>query len=304
MLVSTSWLAAHRDDAGLTIVDLRWRPDGSGRERYERGHIPGAVFCDWATDMVDPDHRVAFMLAGPERFARLMERLGIEDDGAVIAYADAQGSGPFRLWLACSTYGHADQVAILDGGLDLWKAQGRPLEVGPPPSAGGGPAPVRASKPWTARTGEALLCDLAAVVSAREGDVAVLDSRPPEQFRGEFVWFETGEVPADADGIAHTPRGDVRAGRVPWARNVPWSALYRPDGRLLLPEDMRTLFAGAGVGPDTRVVTYCGVGISASALTYALRHAGIRDVTLYDGSWEEWGRDARLPVARGQPDPP
>src|SRR5690242_6659674 len=95
VLVSTSWLAAHAGDEGLAVVDLRWRPDGSGRARYERGHIPGAVFCDWATDLVDPDHPVAFMLAGPERFALLMRRLGIDDDSAVVAYAAAKGSGAF-----------------------------------------------------------------------------------------------------------------------------------------------------------------------------------------------------------------
>jgi thiosulfate/3-mercaptopyruvate sulfurtransferase len=290
VLVSTEWLAANLHERGPVVVDLRWRPDGSGRDRYERGHIPGAVFCDWATDLVQPDHPIAFMLAGPERVTALVRRLGIADDTPVVAYSDALGSGPFRLWWACRRYGH-DQARILDGGLDLWMAEGRPLETG---------LPVARAASWSPRPGEPLVCGADDVAAAENADgTVVLDSRPPDQFRGEFVWFETGPIPAGPDGIAHTPRGDIRAGRVPWARSVPWARLYRADHRLLPADELRTLFARAGVTEGTRVLTYCGSGISASALTYALWHAGIGDVALYDASWEEWGRDRSRPVARG-----
>ncbi len=292
MLVDTEWLAEHFEDPALVIVDMCWREDGSARVRYDAGHIPGAVFLDWATDIVDPNGRFAFMLAPPERFAEAMERCGIGDDTAVVAYADAFGSGPFRLWWACGVYGH-DNVSVLDGGLDKWLAEGRPLSAEPA---------RRRAVTWTPVNGPSarLIADATDVVAASDdARAAVLDSRPPEQFRGEAVWFETGAVPAGPNGIARTPRGDVRAGRVPWAANVPATSLYRSNFTMKGPAELCELFAAAGATPEGRVITLCGVGISASAVLFALTRAGFNDASLYDASWEEWGRDPDLPVARG-----
>jgi thiosulfate/3-mercaptopyruvate sulfurtransferase len=138
------------------------------------------------------------------------------------------------------------------------------------------------------------------VLAAGGGEATVvLDSREPAKFRGETVWFETGEIASGADGIAHTPRGDLRAGHVPWARSVPWTELYRSDLTMKSPAELREIFARVGATPDRRVITYCGVGISASALFYALDRAGVADASLYDAGWDEWGRDPELPIARG-----
>src|SRR5947209_3118839 len=104
MLLDTDWLAGHLGNPDVAVVDMRWREDGSARDRYRRGHIPGAVFLDWSTDLVDTGADVAFMLAPPERFARAMEGAGIDDGSHVVAYADAFGSGPYRLWWACRVY--------------------------------------------------------------------------------------------------------------------------------------------------------------------------------------------------------
>jgi len=291
MLVSTAWLAGHLDDPDLVIVDLRWREDGSGRERFDVGHVPGAVFLDWASDIVDPEAPFAFMLAPPERCARAMARCRIGDDSPIVAYADDHGSGAFRLRWACRVYGHED-VRILDGGLDRWVAEGRPLSADPPTQR----AP---SSPWRARSGEPLVASAEDVqAAAGRRDVAVLDSRPAEQYRGAFVWFEAGQVPAGPDGIAHTPRGDLRAGHVPWAASVPAADLYHEDHTMKSPEELRELFARAGAGEISRAITYCGVGVSASALLFALERSGLRDVRLYDASWEEWGRDPARPVIR------
>jgi thiosulfate/3-mercaptopyruvate sulfurtransferase len=290
-LVSVEWLVAHLDDPSIRVVDMRWRGDGTGRSLYEDGHIPGAVYLDWSVDLVDPSHPVAFTLALPDGFAAAMAGAGIGEDTEVVAYADQMGSGPFRLWWASRVYGH-EGVLVLDGGFDRWVAEGRPVSstsVKPP-------VPDR---PWVARPSDGLVARSDSVLRASSADdVVVLDSRPAEQFRGEFVWFETDPVPADADGIAHTPRGDLRAGHVPWARSVPWAKLYRDDLTMKSPEDLRRLFAAAGVADDARCITYCGCGISASALAFALAWAGFDDVALYDASWEEWGRDPTLPVAR------
>jgi thiosulfate/3-mercaptopyruvate sulfurtransferase len=290
MLVEPDWLAAHLDDPDMVVVDMRWREDGSGRTRYEEGHIPGAVFIDWASDLVDPTHPVAFTMASAEQFASVMMRSGIGDGSTVVAYADEMGSGPFRLWLGSRVYGHAD-VRVLDGGFSRWISQALPVSAEiPRPVAG----------TWRPKDGERLLASVDDVeAGAHMPDLIVLDSRPPEQFQGQAVWFETGAIAADADGIARTPRGELRAGRVPWARNVPVATLYRADGTMKAPKELRALFAEVGVGPDTRVITYCGVAISASGLAYGLHRAGVRDVSVYEASWEEWGRDAARPVARG-----
>ena len=296
VLVSTEWLAERLDDPTVAVVDMRWREDGSAAARYEAAHVPGAVRLDWSSDIVEPSERAAFMLARPARFAEAMEARGIGDDTLVVAYADRHGSGPFRLWWAFRMYGH-DTARILDGGLEAWLAEGRPVEPGPPPQpalekAGWTPGPPL--DPAERATAEDVLA-----ARDRTG-IAVIDARLPDQFRGEVVWFETGSIAAGDDGVARTPRGDIRAGRVPWAVNVPWASLYRDDGRLKSPSDLRAVLDAAGVPRDVpRAITYCGVGISASALLFALHQAGVPSVSLYDASWDEWGRLPGAPVARG-----
>ncbi len=289
MLVDTEWLAAHLDEPSVAVVDMRWREDGSAPDLFGGGHIPGAVFIDWASDLVDADEPIAFTLATPDGFRDVMERNGIGDDTFVVVYADEMGSGPFRLWLGSRRYGHHN-VRVLDGGLARWVNEGRPLST-----ERASPRPAT----WTPRAGELVVASAEDVAAARDDPrVVVLDSRPPEQFRGAFVWFETGAVAADDDGIARTPRGDLRAGRIPWAVNVPVARIYREDGTMRSEDELRALFAEAGVRADSRVITYCGVAISASGLAFALRRAGVEDVAVYEASWEEWGRDPARPVAR------
>src|SRR5262245_33489489 len=252
MLVTPTWLAEHLADPGLVVVDMRWDEEGAGRARYGEGHVEGARFLDWATDLVDPDHAVAFMLAPPMRFAAALEQCGISDSTEVVAYADAGHSGPFRLWWGCHAYGHPGQVRILDGGLEAWLADGRPLTTNVPH-----PEPGR----WTPLGTSTVVATKAEVAAAEPGErIVVLDSREPAKFSGEVCWFEPGEIASDTDGIARTPRGELRAGRVPWARSVPWRDLYRDDLTMKSPGELRRLFAAVGATPERRAVTYCGVG--------------------------------------------
>jgi thiosulfate/3-mercaptopyruvate sulfurtransferase len=289
VLVSSDWLADHLDDPDLVVVDMRWRGDGSARLLYEQGHIQGAVYLDWSTDLVDSGGAVAFVLAGPEQFGRVMEARGIGDESRVVAYSDQLGSGPHRLWWACRMHGH-DNVSVLDGGLDKWVAEGRPLTADPS---------IPRSVRWTPRAPLGLVATADEVaVAVQDPETLLLDSRPPEQFRGQFVWFETGPVAAGPDGIARTPRGEFRTGHVPGARNVPAASLFREDLTMKDPADLRKILSSAGVRPESRAITYCGVGVSASALLFAMNLAGLEDVALYDASWEEWGRDPNRPVSR------
>ncbi|HEY7283226.1 MAG TPA: sulfurtransferase [Actinomycetota bacterium] len=294
MLVDGDWLEERLDDPSVVVADMRWRGDGTGRSLWEASRIPGAVHVDWATDIVDPDGEFVFMLAPPAVFSAAMERAGIGDDTVVVAYADEQGSGPYRLWWAFRVFGHEGGVHVLNGEWERWVAEGRPVSAAPP-------TPSRPGAVWTPRPSAVRPATLGDVAEAAgRDDVMVLDSRPPDQFAGRTVWFETGHVPAGADGIAHTARGDLRAGHIPWARSIPAARLYRDDGRFKEPDELRSMFAaaGVGVGDGTSVITQCGVGISASALLYALHRAGIEDARLYDAGWEEWGRRTDLPVDR------
>jgi thiosulfate/3-mercaptopyruvate sulfurtransferase len=290
VLVTSDWLASHLDDPDVVVADMRWRENGGGPALYAQGHVPGAVYVDWSTDLVEPASPVAFTLAGPTRFGRAMEEHGIGDGTTVVAYADKMGSGPFRLWWASRVYGH-DDVRILDGGWDKWVREKRPASAEPV---------ERHRARWTPRPTKGSVATAADVAAAiEEENAVVLDSRAPEQYRGDFVWFETGQVPAGSDGVARTPRGACRAGHVPGAVNVPYASLYRNDLTMKSPQELREVLTDAGVSRPSKAITYCGCGISASALLFALKLAGVEDVSLYDASWEEWGRDPNLPVDRG-----
>ena len=269
-MVDATWLADHIPQ--VVAADVRWRLGGPpGRDAYDAGHLPGAVFVDLDRDLAAPPGPGGrHPLPAPEDFAAAMAGLGVGDDDAVVAYDDAGGSTAARLGWMLDAPGHA--AAVLDGGLAAW---GGPLSTDPvrrPPA-------VFTARPWPAeRLAEAdLVADL-----GRRADAVVLDARAAERYRGDVE-------PVDA-----------RAGHVPGARNAPWPDNLDPaTGRFLPPDRLAERYRALGAGEATEVVAYCGSGVTSCHTVLALRLAGLPPARLFAGSWSAWSADPARPVAVG-----
>lgn len=282
-LVETSWLAEHLDDPQLRIVDMRGyvrtvERDGvqeaeyvGAREDYEQGHIPGAVYIDWSEDITDPNDPVEAQIASPERFAALMERLGIGDDHLVVAY-DAHPASQFatRLWWALNYYGHRD-VVVLNGGLNKWRQENHPLDTAIPTY------PVATFTPVVQTQLRATAEDVLSFIGQQ--DVTLVDARERGQYTGELV------------------RGQGRPGHIPTALSLPREEVIDPDtGTFRSNEELAQVFSSAGVVPEQRVVAYCNGGVAATTLLFSLAMLDYPNLTNYDGSWNEWGKRQDLPT--------
>jgi thiosulfate/3-mercaptopyruvate sulfurtransferase len=266
-LVSAGWLAEHKDEAEVALIDVRWYPDGrSGRDAYEAGHIPGAVWINLDESLAEPPSSAQgrHPLPSPERFAAGMARAGIGDATRVVAYDDSGGMAAGRLVWLLRTLGHP--AALLDGGLQSWTG---PLEIDPAPA---GPADF-APRPWPAER----FASLEEVASVR----VLLDARAPERFRG------------DVEPL------DPRAGHIPGAANAPWPANLDSDGRYHPAATLRARLEAVGAKPGQDVVVYCGSGVTACQTLLALEAAGIGGARLYPGSWSQWCADPDRPAATG-----
>jgi thiosulfate/3-mercaptopyruvate sulfurtransferase len=276
LLVSTEWLAAHLDAPDLRILDASWHMPGEGRDaraEFEAAHIPGARFFD-IDEIADTRSGLPHMAPPVEKFVTRMRAMGVGDGHRVVVY-DSSGifSAP-RVWWTFRLFGKTD-VAVLDGGLPKWRAEGRPLEDG---------VPILRDRHFTARRDASLVRDVTQVAaSAKLGDAQIVDARSRERFRGE--------VPE--------PRPGLRSGHIPGSKNLPWGELLNPDGTMKDEAGLRAAFAAAGVDVARPVITTCGSGISAAILSLALERLGNRSHSLYDGSWAEWGAYADLKVDAG-----
>jgi thiosulfate/3-mercaptopyruvate sulfurtransferase len=286
-LVQTGWLAEHLEDPDLRVVDIRGyvkkRDLGNGRQEaeylaardgYDEAHIPGAVYIDWTRDITDPDEPVPVQVASPHRFAELMDSLGIGDNTHVVVYDHVGGQFATRLWWALMYYGH-DLVSVLDGGWRKWIAENRPTttEVPTPEPAAFTP---NLRPEWRAGAEEVL-------AASREGDTLILDARDEGQYIGEVV------------------RGKGRGGHVPDARHLHADTLLDPEsGTFRSDEELAEKLREAGVPKekDEPIIAYCNGGVAATVPLFALHRLGYKNLTNYDGSWNEWGMREDLPAER------
>jgi len=290
-LVTAEWLAERLTDPDLRIVDARWHGRRDSRAMFREGHIPGAVHLDWQRDLSTTINGIRDLLLPPGQFAVVMSAYGIGDETRVIAYAHKDYSGAARLWWALRVYGH-DQVAVLDGGIDKWQAESRPLDQGEPPKYPAAAFTPHPRSEWIANRDDVL-------AALDDPSVRLVDTRPVEQYQGRAVWTPQGSKYLEAasttiDVGARTP---MQAGHIPGAVHLESSDNLDHSSWTYLPtEELRTRFEAAGLHPDQRIITYCGVGISASVGLFALYLAGYRNLAIYDASWEEWGTDPDVPI--------
>jgi thiosulfate/3-mercaptopyruvate sulfurtransferase len=276
LLVSTDWLANEIGASDLRVVDATWFMPDAGRNaqaEYEGGHIPSAVFMD-LEELADANSSLPNTLPPPEKFASRMQSLGLGDGSRIVVYDDSPFKSAARAWWMLTLFG-AHDVAILDGGIAKWKAEGRPLETGKPTLR------HRHFTVWKDDKAVRSKADMLANLHSK--DANVVDARGAGRFTGEEA----------------EPRPEMASGHIPGSRNLPFSQLFNADGTWKRGAELTQAFTDAGVDLNTPMITSCGSGMTAAVVLFGARLTGKTDVALYDGSWSEWGLDADTPKAQG-----
>jgi len=273
-LVTTAWLAENLDTPGLVVVE-----SDEDVLLYETGHIPGAVKIDWHTDLLQPVERDYLDGAG---FADLLASRGISRDTTIVLYGDKNNWwAAYTAWVF-TLFGHED-VRLLDGGRNLWVAEGRELTTDVP-------SPARGTYPVVERDDRTFRAFKEDVLD-HLGNGPLVDIRSPQEFSGERL-----HIPD------YPEEGVLRGGHIPSARNVPWATAVAEDGTYKPRAELEAIYQEGGLGltAGDSVITYCRIGERSSHTWFALRYLlGIDDVRNYDGSWTEWGNAVRVPIAAG-----
>lgn len=265
-IISTGALAERLGTPGTCIFDVRadLADPTEGRRRYGAGHLPDAVFVDLESDLTGAAGPGRHPLPRPEVFSATVRRLGVSDGDLVVAYDDMGGVWASRLWWMLRSLGH-ESVAVLDGGIAAWSAEGRPTTLSEPRIK---PGSFRTRREWSG------VVDRTAIATT---DSTVVDARAPERYRGEVEPI------------------DPIPGHIPGAINIPFAGNLDEEGRFLPPSELAERFEGIGETP----IVYCGSGVSACHDLLAMEHAGLGGALLYEGSWSDWSRQPEPAVETG-----
>lgn len=277
-LVSTEWLADHLADPAVKILDASYHLPNVDRDadaEFLETRIPGAVRFD-IDDICDPDDPLPHMLPSAGRFAEKVEALGISNGDRVVVY-DVYGlQSAARGWWMFRVFGH-DAVAVLDGGLPKWRAEGRPTESGP------------ANRPAAGRFEARFRPEL---VRGRDDLRANIDSRTAQVVDVRAAGRYAGTDPE--------PRAGMRSGHIPGSLSMPFQGLLDPDDKTVLPADtIRARIADSGIDLNRPITASCGSGVTACIFALGAHLVGKPDVAVYDGSWSDWGGRDDTPVETG-----
>ena len=273
-LVSTEWLAKELGASDLRIVDASWHLDArDAAAEYETAHIPGAVFMDLG-GLSDTTTDLPMMLPAAEKFASRMQSLGLGDGSRIVLYDDSDVKSAARAWWMLRLFG-AHQIAVLDGGLAKWKAEGREVKAGKE----------------TLRHRHFTVWKDASHIRTKDQMLGLLGSKAEQivdaRGAGRF------------EGREAEPRLGVNPGHIPGSKNLPMSGLFNADGTWKTGDALRAAFKDAGVDVDAPIAATCGSGVTATAIAFGAHLLGNDKVAVYDGSWSEWGADKDTPKEIG-----